>query len=676
MQPHVRQAEAGPEHTLLLAAIGALGGASAWFVLEELDTLLTNQRLLLAAPVAVGVFFLSLLAMAGPLRLTRAAPVALLCAAAATLLAVWASFRFDEVGPFIETAKPTAALIILVGLAQPFLIAAQRHDQDWANYAALFDNAWGIVIRGLWALIFAILVWGVLMLSDGLLKQVGITLISRLLEEPAAGFVITGLSVGLAVGAALDRRIYASPHLALGLLRLLLPPVLLVTVVFLAAMVPQALAAGGDLGEIFGEFSAASVLMSMTFMSILLVTSALDRGPAEAVQARPMRIMARLLALTVPAMAGLALFAVLLRVSDHGWTPERLAAVSAAGMLCAYGVVYAVTALVTRDWMRHLRRGNTALALLTILLAALWLTPVLDAQRISARDQLARILDGRAAPEPDTLWLLGHDLGRAGTVALARLEERSEDAELIARIERLRETELRYEFLQDEQGETVRARRIEDDLTVVPAGAVLPEGTMDDVPEYQQSMIVDGCETRTPGGRPGCLAVVADFLTDRPGNEVLFVFQLPTGGMMLTAPHEMEQTDWGLSYDYQRDVLEADLIDRLVEEGVTLVPAPVQFLRLPDGPAPVTETAPQDGGAGDGSPGEPDAAPGTPESPSAERPGSAQDGPEEPGGREPGVDMPGSGTSGAEATDFGRQRAVTPGPETPDAEVEAEPDDS
>ena len=96
-------------------------------------------------------------------------------------------------------------------------------------------------------------------------------------------------------------------------------------------------------------------------------------------------------ALILPVMAGLAAYAVWLRVGQHGWTPERLFVALACGLALVYGLVYALAVLRGVGWMGRIRQAQHRSGAAVILLAGLWLTPVLNAERISARNQLGAV---------------------------------------------------------------------------------------------------------------------------------------------------------------------------------------------------------------------------------------------------------------------------------------------
>ncbi len=506
---------------ILFLAIGALAGLAAYLLIEVLSDHLENDRLLLLIAAVTGGFFACLLAAAGPLRFGAAARAAVLAALPAALVLYWASFRFAGVKDYLETVHPVAAFVVIVSIILPFVIAGYRAGEGWRHYPALFTQAWNIVVRYAAAWVFTAVFWGAVALSDALFGLVGLDIIERLIEIEWVPFVVTGAVLGLAMAVVVELSDYLSPFLILRLLRLLVPFFLVVTVVFLGALPVQ------GLSDLFGGLSAAATLMAMVFGSATLITSALDRTDEDAATARSMRGATQLLALVLPALAGLAIYAIWLRVAEYGWSPDRLAAAATALVSMGYAATYAVAVMLRRDWMRRIRAANIAVALGAVVIAVLWLTPVFNAQHISARDQVARLRDGAVSVERLDLWFIGNDLGRAGAAAIKELRElAAEDETLAGRLDKLANSSSRYAFEGvDERPEYPQMRAaLREKLVIRPADAALPGGFLEGLTQSRLRDIAAGCELSTPAGNPGCVLVRADFIAAKEGQEALLFY--------------------------------------------------------------------------------------------------------------------------------------------------------
>lgn len=501
-----------------LTLIGAMAGLCLYALALVLSLDLLVGRVALAAAVLAATFFAAVLGMTGPLPMARAARSAAALAVAMALLVTLASLRFDPPGDVF--AHPTLLIPALVAafVPMPFLIAAGRG--DWRSYATLFAESWSLVVRTGAAWLFAGLIWVVILLSDALLGLVGIGLVMDLASLPPVAATITGAGFGLALGVLNDRAEPLSPGLVLRLLRLLLPVVLAASVLFLLAL-PVA-----GLEVLSGRVSAAITLLVMVTLGATLVTTAIDRSDDEAVRQPVMRGATALLALILPVPAVLALWAVWLRVSEHGLTPGRIFALLVAGFGLAYGLTYALSVLRGAGWMGRIRRANAVLALAVAAVSALWLTPLVNSEALSARSLVDRVTDGRTPASELDLAVL-EDWGRAGTAARAELEDLARDPARtdLARVlagqpappaDAVEEAALRQSLAaaMPLQPPTATATR---DLLLAGLGA-------DEVLQW-----LDACRQPLPTGGPGCVMVVADLWPRIPGEEAIALLRDPSG---------------------------------------------------------------------------------------------------------------------------------------------------
>lgn len=567
---------------LRLSAIGAGAGLTLWFLFEILPDLTENDRLSLALVLFSGGFFAVLLAAIGPLRLRDAARISALVATVSTALFTWAGVRFETVDGLFETGHVFVSYALLVTIPVPFLIAARRPNEGWHSYPALFDHAWGIIVRYATAWVFTGIFWGVLFLSDAVLKIVGIDIIETLLDIEPLPYLLTGLVLGFGLAVVHELSHMISPTLILRLLRLLLPLVFAVSLIFVIA------APINGLSGLFGDFSAAATLMGMAIAAVTLITVSLDQTAASAATAPLLTWSARLTCLLVPVMGALALWAVLQRIGQYGLTPTRVAAVTGAAITLAYGIAYAIAVLPGRGWGARIRRANIGLALAMIALAALWLTPVLNAERLSVRSQIARFEAGKTELDDLDLWSLAHDWGRAGARALEplRAPDHPQAAALAEVFARLDGADNRWQFENGRRSATL-PKTYEELLAIMP---VVPEGARlpDDITDLNETgsvpalaPILDGCKRRTPANAPACVAIVADFDLG-PGNEVLMLHWnvaaawVEVDGFPGVAWQRVLADGAGARLD------DPALIDRIQAGDFALAPLPVDALILDD----------------------------------------------------------------------------------------------
>ncbi|UXX82821.1 DUF4153 domain-containing protein [Roseovarius pelagicus] len=487
-----------------LALIGAMAGLSLWALYDLVPDMVTNARLVLFLVAGGSAFFGVLLALLGPVRLPRAVLAAGVLSLLAVLLLIWASFRYDLTESFLDTEHHVLAFIYMLVIAVPFVAAGLQEQDGWRDYRLLFDAAWTIVVRYAAALLFVAVVWGVVMLSDSLLGLVGINIIDRLLDIDPVPFLLSGLALGLGLAIVHELSEFVSPFLIIQLLRVLLPVLLVVLSIFILALPMR------GLSGLFGGFSAAATLIAVSCAAITLITTAVHRDDDQAVVGH-MVTATKLLAILTPVPAMLAVVAVWMRVAQYGLTPDRVAALVAAVVVLVYALAYAVAVFRRAGWAARLRQANRWMALGTILIAALWLSPVLNAERLSVSSQVARAESG-VAPDQLALWEMSHEWGRAGSAGLVRILEltQREDHEILVKaVADAQNAKTRWAFergMNNPQIETLNGI-----VPLRPEGASLPPGAFDQLSERDRRQLHQACARTLPGGHPACVMVVTEF---------------------------------------------------------------------------------------------------------------------------------------------------------------------
>lgn len=507
---------------LVLSAVGALAGLSLHLLVEIRAQDLLSDRATLGLGAFGAVFFGAFLAMAGPLAPVRAALGALVVALPVTALVSLAALRHPDVSGLFGTPFPALAAVLLAFLPLPFWMAAQG-PRGWRDDEMLFTQSWTIVVRYGAAWLFVGLVWAVLLLSGALLSLVGLDLIDALTDVAPVPYVLTGAALGLGLAVVTELADVVSPYLILRLLRLMVPPVLVVVALFLVALPMHGLA------PLLGGLSVAATLLAIAAVVVTLVSTAVDASDAEAVRSPVMQAMTRALAALVVPMAGLAGWAIWLRIDDAGWTPARVAAAAIAAVALGYGLVYLRALLAGRDWMARVRSGNRGMALAIIALSGFSLTPVLDAEAISARSQLARFEAGQIDADRLDLAALAR-WGHAGAAAIAALEARSTQSGQDALAARLQD---RASWMLPQQAEPEALRvELQALVPIRPADAGAErDAILAQMEEWELQGWADSCRLRLPDGAPGCVLVLADFWPETPGREAIFLGATPSGWM-------------------------------------------------------------------------------------------------------------------------------------------------
>ena len=364
--------------------LGLLGGLAFWG-LASAPADWHAGRGFVGAAIFAAVFFGAVLAMLGDLGPRRALLSAGALALGVAALGLLKSIGFVDAGQMLGTGHVVVALLTLASLPVPFLIARELGGKGhWVDYQVLFIETWNILVRYAAAWLFVGTVWLVLWLLAMLLRLVGVEALADLLGSAPAIWLVSGAALGLGLSVVTEMPDMVSPYLLLRLFRLLLPLVLAVELVFVAVLPLRGLT------HLFGHLSAAGILIATAIAAIGLVSVAVDQDDVEAAHDRVLPVAGRGLAMLLPLLAGLAIWALAERVTAHGWTPLRVTAAAGTGVVTGYALLYAAAVLTGRRWMGWIRRANVAMALAMIGLAALWLTPLISPETIATRSWLMR----------------------------------------------------------------------------------------------------------------------------------------------------------------------------------------------------------------------------------------------------------------------------------------------
>lgn len=562
--------------------VGGVAGLAAWMLIEIVPDHLENPHLLVTVVAAVAGFFAVMLAIAGPVSVAKACLGAALLSLPAALLLGWASLRFEASEAFYGSGFSLSAWAALLFVGAPFVSLWLWDRHNWSSYLDLFEAAWTIVVRYAAAWLFVGVFWAVLFLCDALLSLVSVNWIEDLIEIDGVPFVLTGAVFGLALRVVYEMRDYLSPYLILHLLRLLLPVLLVVMVIFVLAL-PMS-----DPETLFGGLSPAGTVMAVALGGICLVSVALDKSDADAVRANWMQLATRLLCLLLPVLSALALYGIWLRVSAYGWTPARLAATTAAIVILLYALHYAASVLRGGEWMARIRRGNLVMAGVVMAVAALWLSPILNAEAISARSQEARYLNGAATSSELAVWEMQKDWGKAGKRALERLAalEGAQHADLRQRIDQASLSDNFYEFEQlgSDEGRGANIEALTKMIRVVPTGTELPAGALNNLPDYRLEDWLQACGKSQEFG---CILLLGQFTTGSDEQSGLLFRTGYNGGF--EAVSVWLQDDNLVAGDFVRDPESQDALElseadiaRLLAGEFRIAPSSRQSLWLGD----------------------------------------------------------------------------------------------
>jgi len=306
-----------------------------------------------------------------------------------------------------------SAVVTIVAL--PFYRTRMQRQRAWNDYSTLFEFSWNQTVSVAVGAGFMLVVFAVLGLTIALFGVLGIDL-ENILWRREVLIPVAGGAFGLGIGITRTRHtiVHGTRYLLISLLRALLPVHVLITGGFVLMVALQGLVA------IDTDVSVTFVLLLAVALALTLCSAAV--GDTENPDGRVLGWLCRAQSILVLSMSLLAAWALWQRIAQHGLTQERLLAVILVAVFVLYGVAYAASAFLPRQ-ARALQQANIVMALLTMIVAVLLMTPLLDLPRIAANKQIARLNSGELLPEEIDLGWLQFGAGRAGVEALDRLRE-------------------------------------------------------------------------------------------------------------------------------------------------------------------------------------------------------------------------------------------------------------
>jgi hypothetical protein len=448
------------------------------------------------------------------------------------------------------SALPTFALDLFAGtgffIAHALILGGEADRRFRATYPTHFDVAWKLALQLILTSLFTLAFWALLWLGALLFELIGLRFLRTLITHrwfaaPATALVVAGAIHLTDMQPGLVR---GTRTLVLVLFSWLLPLITVLAIGFLAALPFTGLAPLWHMGH------ASADLLSAAACLIILINAMYQDG--QGVRAPLLRYAGVAAALSLVPIVLLAGYAISLRVSEYGWTADRV--VTAAAVLVAgfYAAGYAASVVIPGEALRLIERWNFSAALLILAVLLAIFSPFADPARIAVHSQVARLRSGAAEVGKFDFNYLRNGGVRFGHEALVQLT-RAADATIRKRAQ---------DTLQGLQGTPRQLPPVEGhtqaeiaaDVTVYPKGKSLPQSFLDqDWSAQPRGTFVPNCQRRAGMADTVCEALVADLgdgkddvllLTENNGGKFFtgFLFQQAADGIwrytaLLGLPH-------------------------------------------------------------------------------------------------------------------------------------------
>ena len=335
-----------------------------------------------------------------------------------------------DVLPFVAWWPAAFLLSYIVAV---FILAWPTREGWRPRYEDLFGHAWGTffilaLASGLTG-VFLCLMW----LCAALFDVVGIGQVKQLLEHPTLLQLLlpTVFAVGMRIGLQNAHIIRHLRDTVLALCRFLLPLCAGIAVAFILVLPFTGLA------PIWATGRATPMLLQLAGLLLFLLNGVVQDCSGTPIYSRAFRRWVEASLLCLPILVALAGWSSTERVLQYGLTPDRITALLLIGLMALHALA-AVWAVFDRRgaWLVSLRVSNPVIALLAVALIAAYYTPLLDPLRLSARDQVQRVLDGRTAIADFDARTLYTAWGTPGREAFERLSRQVEGGTVLDAAER------------------------------------------------------------------------------------------------------------------------------------------------------------------------------------------------------------------------------------------------
>ena len=335
------------------------------------------------------------------------------------LVGIYIGFQAEPFNAF-PIDSLTASYVMSFGLASflALLFIQWCLTENGRDGRVLSVLAWrnALILLLAWLLVLAAAI--VCALWAALFVEIGITYYQVLFQE--TWFIVilgtTVFGVGIIVFRALVEVIDNIINLISGLIKLLLPLVLFVAVMFLLAL------PGAGLDVLWSTNRGTGLLLLL----MLLILVGINIVYADGLDALPYGpVLHRLVTaalFVLPFLSILSYQGLTLRLDQYGWTVARCWAFMVWGLITLYTVGW-VGALVRRraNWPALLGYGNARFGVCVIGLLILANSPLLDFRKLALASQLERLETGLLTPAQFDADYLRAELARPGHEALIRL---------------------------------------------------------------------------------------------------------------------------------------------------------------------------------------------------------------------------------------------------------------
>jgi hypothetical protein len=313
--------------------------------------------------------------------------------------------------------------------------------------------------------------WIVLFAGAMLMKSIGLNFIFDTIENPTFSIPVTGITFGAAFALGLARAdmIITLRRFWLTITAWLLPLLLLFSVTWVIAL-PFT-----GLDILFKTHNAGFILLWFLALSINFANAAYQNGSGEQPYGGWLGKVLEYAWLSLLVLAAVAWWSMQQRITQYGWTEDRVWGVFVLLLATLYTAGYAYSVRFRRGWLANIGKTNIATALVMCAGLTLLLTPLADARRIAVNSQMSRLMNGTVETDKIDYAYLRWQAGRYGQDALEELSQGIDHKDKDAIASKAEQALAQKSSSRATGIEVLSATQLRQRLRVLPKDAVLDE---------------------------------------------------------------------------------------------------------------------------------------------------------------------------------------------------------
>lgn len=301
------------------------------------------------------------------------------------------------------------------------------------SYSHLFRWSWRNFLTLALALLFALCVWGLLMLWAFLFKDIGISFFYDVFTKTWFYYPVIAVTYGF--GVLIFRRlsnvIDTITRLQQALMKFLLVLLVLVSMLFLGGLLLTGL-------QPLWNSGGSSLILWMQALMLFFVNAVYQDEAAARPYHRWIHRFIYLGVALLPVYSAISCYGLVLRIEQYGWSLSRCWGFLIWALLALFSLGYLWGIARYRDnWLQQLSRVNVVMGLVVLVAMLMVNSPLLDFRKITVASQVQRLDSGKLSVDELDVYYFRRNLGRAGHLALQDLQTRyaQSNPELVYKIE-------------------------------------------------------------------------------------------------------------------------------------------------------------------------------------------------------------------------------------------------